>query len=80
VTVYLTFLKIIIVNTVCGFLADRFGRRRMALIFSVIHVSSSFATAFSTRQIILISGSQLVDRDPHLSHENLWNSISIVDY
>jgi nitrate/nitrite transporter NarK len=30
-------------------LADRFGRRRMCLVYSVVHVATAFAAAFANR-------------------------------
>ncbi len=39
--------QVVVLNCVCGFLSDRFGRRSLLLGASLVHVVASFLTALS---------------------------------
>jgi len=47
------FFQIILNTFLGGILSDRFGRRRICLIYSLIHIASSFATAFASKFVNL---------------------------
>ena len=41
-------MQVVIFNLLAGMLSDRFGRRRILLLFSLIHVTASYLTAVAS--------------------------------